>query len=170
MKFKWLYFGSAWCYSHMFGHTGSPTCTVYVGMTLTRSKVKVKVTGLLNFRKLAEPCMHAGGDDRQPPCGAFWPGLMYLLHLSALHHVGRFKITETSLSYYRWTWHCVMRMVLQTKVDVQHNKLTTVVDWTKLITLATINVPWQNSMFELCRTASTSHNQSGLILTSVSKW
>jgi len=28
-------------------------------MTLTRSKVKVKVTGLLNFRKLAKPCMLA---------------------------------------------------------------------------------------------------------------
>jgi len=26
-------------------------------MTLTRSKVKVKVTGLLNFRQLAKPCM-----------------------------------------------------------------------------------------------------------------
>jgi len=36
-------------------------------MTLIRSKVKV--TRLLNFRKLAKPCMHAGGDDRQPPCG-----------------------------------------------------------------------------------------------------
>jgi len=43
-------------------------------MTLTRCKVKVMVTGLLNliFRKLAKPCMHAGGDDRQPPSGAFW--------------------------------------------------------------------------------------------------
>jgi len=28
-------------------------------MTLTRSKVKVKVMGLLNFRKLAKPCMLA---------------------------------------------------------------------------------------------------------------
>ena len=32
---------------------------------------KVKVTGHLNFRKLAKPCMRAGGDDRQPPSGAF---------------------------------------------------------------------------------------------------
>ena len=31
----------------------------YVDMTLTRSKVKVKVTGLLNFRQLAKPCMLA---------------------------------------------------------------------------------------------------------------
>ena len=33
--------------------------TVYVDMTFTRSKVKVKVTGLLNFRQLAKPCMLA---------------------------------------------------------------------------------------------------------------
>jgi len=38
---------------------GSPTRTVYVDMTLTRSKVKVKVTGLLNFRQLVKPCMLA---------------------------------------------------------------------------------------------------------------
>ena len=43
---------SAWWYSHVVGHAGSPTCTVYVDLTLIRSKVKVKVTGLLNFRKL----------------------------------------------------------------------------------------------------------------------
>jgi len=39
----------------MVGHTGS----VHAGMTLARSKVKVKVTGLLNFPKLAKPCMLA---------------------------------------------------------------------------------------------------------------
>ena len=33
--------------------------TAYVDMTLTPSKVKVKVTGLLNFRQLAKPCMLA---------------------------------------------------------------------------------------------------------------
>ena len=43
----------------MVGYAGSPTYTVYVDMTLTRAKVKVKVTGLLNFRKLARPCMLA---------------------------------------------------------------------------------------------------------------
>jgi len=32
---------------------------VYVDVTLTRSKVKVKVTGLLNFRKLSKPYMLA---------------------------------------------------------------------------------------------------------------
>jgi len=41
----------------MVGHAGSSTSTVYVDMTLTRSKVKV--TGLLNFRQLAKPCMLA---------------------------------------------------------------------------------------------------------------
>jgi len=43
----------------MVGYAGSPTRTVYVGVTLTRSKVKVNVTGLLNFRQLAKPCMLA---------------------------------------------------------------------------------------------------------------
>jgi len=41
----------------MVGYAGSPTYTAYVDMSLTRSKVKVKVTGLLNFRQLAKPCM-----------------------------------------------------------------------------------------------------------------
>jgi len=51
------YFGTGWCYSHMVGYAGSPTYTVYADVTLTRSKVKV--TGLLNFRQLAKPCMLA---------------------------------------------------------------------------------------------------------------
>ena len=38
---------------------GSPTRTVYVDVTLTRSKVKVKVTDHLNFRQLAKPCVLA---------------------------------------------------------------------------------------------------------------
>ena len=36
----------------MLGRAGSTTGTVYVGMTLTQSKVKVKVTEHLNFRQL----------------------------------------------------------------------------------------------------------------------
>ena len=43
----------------MVGPAGSPTCTVYADVTLTLSKVKVKVTGLLNFRQLAKPCILA---------------------------------------------------------------------------------------------------------------
>ena len=57
--FKWPYFSTAYCYSHVVGAAGSPTCTVYVDVTLTRSKVKVKVKWLLNFRQLAKPCMLA---------------------------------------------------------------------------------------------------------------
>jgi len=66
------YFRSASCYSQMVGRAGSTKGTVYADVTFTRSNVKVKVTKLLNFWKLAKPCMHAGGDDRQPPSGAFW--------------------------------------------------------------------------------------------------
>jgi len=36
----------------MVGHARSPMRTVYVDMTLTRSKVKVKVTDHLNFSQL----------------------------------------------------------------------------------------------------------------------
>ena len=43
----------------MVGPAGTPTCTVYADVALTLSKVKVKVTGLLNFRQLAKPCMLA---------------------------------------------------------------------------------------------------------------
>ena len=61
----------------MVGRVGSTTGTVYADMTLTRSKVKVKVTGLLNFRKLAKSCMHASSDDHQPLSGAFWLTVYY---------------------------------------------------------------------------------------------
>jgi len=49
--FKWPYFSSAWGYSQMVGHAGSPTHVLYVDVTLTRSRVKVKVTDLPKFRK-----------------------------------------------------------------------------------------------------------------------
>ena len=42
--------GSAWGYSQMVVRAGSTTAIVHVDMTLTRSKVKVKVTARLNFR------------------------------------------------------------------------------------------------------------------------
>jgi len=64
------YFGTASSYSHMVGYAGSPTRTVYVDMTLIRSKVKVNLTGLLNCRQLAKPCMLAA--MTAAPCGAFW--------------------------------------------------------------------------------------------------
>jgi len=40
---------------------------VYVDVTLTRSKVKVNLSGLLNFRQLAKPCMLAA--MTAAPCG-----------------------------------------------------------------------------------------------------
>jgi len=58
-KFKWPYFCIAGHYSHVVEPAGSPTRTVYVDLTLTRSKVKVKVTDHLNFRQLAKPCILA---------------------------------------------------------------------------------------------------------------
>ena len=57
--FKWPYFATAWCNSHIILNSGSPIRTVYVDVTLTRSKVKVVVTGLFNFRQVAKPCMLA---------------------------------------------------------------------------------------------------------------
>jgi len=43
----------------MVGHAGNPTAIVHADVTLTRSKVKVKVTEILNFRQLSKPCMLA---------------------------------------------------------------------------------------------------------------
>jgi len=43
----------------MVAYAGSHTRTVYVGVTLTPSKVKVNLSGLLNFQQLAKPCMLA---------------------------------------------------------------------------------------------------------------
>jgi len=52
MNFKWPYFRTAAGYGYMVEHAGSPTPIVHVDMTLTLSKVKVKVTDLLKFRKV----------------------------------------------------------------------------------------------------------------------
>jgi len=43
----------------MVGYAGSTTGILHADMTLARSKVKVKVTGLLNFRQLAKSGMLA---------------------------------------------------------------------------------------------------------------
>jgi len=85
------YFVTAWRYSHMVGYAGSPTRTVYVGLTLTRSKVKVNITGLLNFRQLAKPCMLAA--MTAAPLWGFWFNFLLgklsqefkLRHLSIFH-------------------------------------------------------------------------------------
>ena len=54
----------------MVGHASSPTCVVYVYVTMTRSNVKVKVTALLNFEKfpktalsLCLPCLRLEACD-----------------------------------------------------------------------------------------------------------
>jgi len=63
----------------MVGPAGRPTCTVYADLTLTRSKVKVKVTGLLNFRQLEKPCMLAA------MTAAPLRGFLVLLFMCMLH-------------------------------------------------------------------------------------
>ena len=52
MNFKWPYLCIASGYGHMVGHDGSPICIAHADMTLTWSKVKVKVIDFLNFHKL----------------------------------------------------------------------------------------------------------------------
>ena len=52
----------------MVGYAGSPTRTVYVGVTLIRSKVKVNITGAFELPTISE-AVHAGGDDRSPLAG-----------------------------------------------------------------------------------------------------
>jgi len=64
----------------MVGHAGSPTGIVHADMTLTRSKVKVKVTGLLNFRELAKPCMLAA-----MTAAPFRGFLVYLIKPQTVH-------------------------------------------------------------------------------------
>ena len=48
----------------MVGRAGSPTGIVHVDVTLTRSWA-------FELPTIIE-AVHAGGDDRQPPCGTFW--------------------------------------------------------------------------------------------------
>jgi len=48
---------------------------VYVGVTLTASKVKVNLSGLLNFRQLAKPCMLAA--MTAAPLRGFLVGYLY---------------------------------------------------------------------------------------------
>jgi len=58
------------------GHAGNPTGIVHADMTLTRSKVRV--TGLLNFRQLAKPCMLAAMTAALS--GTFWFNMLQMLH------------------------------------------------------------------------------------------
>ena len=55
----------------MVGYAGSPTYTAHVDMTLTRSKVKIKVTKIvIVIAGTPQEAGRAGGDDRQKTCGA----------------------------------------------------------------------------------------------------
>jgi len=62
----------------MVGHARSTTGIVYADVALTRSKVKVKVTGEL---PTISEAVHAGGDNRQPPCGALWFPIVECRHM-----------------------------------------------------------------------------------------
>jgi len=68
----------------MVGQAASPTRTVYVDVTLTRSKVSVKVTGLLNIRQLVKPCMLAA-ITAAPLWGFLVTGLMLFLPPNQQH-------------------------------------------------------------------------------------
>jgi len=92
-KFKWPYFGSAWRYSQMVEHAGSPTGSVH---DLDPIQGQGQGHGASAVPKITENCtafylhaacgwnlvvaiagrpqqpVHTGGDDHQPPCGAFW--------------------------------------------------------------------------------------------------
>jgi len=52
----------------MVGHAGCPTRTVYADLTLTRSKVKVKVTEHSNVQKLLITALHI---SRSISCATF---------------------------------------------------------------------------------------------------
>jgi len=74
------------------GHAGSPTCTVYVDVRcdLDLIQIKVKVTGLLNFRQLAMPCMLAA--MTAAPLRGFL--VSWLLQVRATgHSVGFYRAT-----------------------------------------------------------------------------
>ena len=84
----------------MVGYSGSPTYTAYVDMTLTRSKVKVKVTGLLNFRQLGKPCMLAA------MTAAPLRGFLVLSVISAAHPYKTVKYQ--SLLHLFDDWHLLL--------------------------------------------------------------
>ena len=104
----------------MVGYAGSPTHTVYVDVTLTRSKDKVKVTGLLNFRQLAKPCMLAA--MTAAPLRGFLviiiifiitPRQYMILHISLLHCFLRRNATSVFCSVtFLLVLHCGVGMAL----------------------------------------------------------
>ena len=108
-KFKWPYFATACCYSHMVGYAGSTTSTVYVDMTLIWSKVNVKVTGLLNFRQLAKPCMLAAM-TAAPLAGL--AGLLVNMSLKISRYEHKSAVhTITEKQVHQWRTDTCSRMV-----------------------------------------------------------
>jgi len=98
------YFGTGWCYSHVVGYAGSPTYTVYVDVTLSRSKVKV--TGLLNFRQLPKPCMLAA--MTAAPLRGFLVNVFRWQNWESLvdHKLG-VKCFEHVVTVNSWTFHII---------------------------------------------------------------
>jgi len=84
----------------MVGHAGSPTNTVYVDVTLTRSKVKVKVTGLLNLRQLAKPCMLAA--MTADPLRGFLVGFLSRKGIITVHTSRNVDISRHSNGHIFW--------------------------------------------------------------------
>jgi len=59
----------------MVGRADRPKRIVHADVILTRSKINVKVTGLLNFRKLPKACVLAAMSVS--PFGVFWFKLVF---------------------------------------------------------------------------------------------
>jgi len=55
--FNGPYFRIAWGYSHVVGYASSPICIVHADMILTRSKVKVEVTGFWTSENCTLLCL-----------------------------------------------------------------------------------------------------------------
>ena len=91
----------------MVGYAGSPTYTVYVDVTLTRSKVKVKVTGLLNFRQLAKPCMLAA--MTAAPFRGFLVLLLFSITLFSPFICG--KLNGKAYAFYRFIQRSVYILI-----------------------------------------------------------
>ena len=85
---------------------GSPTYTVYGDVTFTRSKVKVKVTGLLNFRQQTKPCML--GAITAAPLRDFLVNVFRWQNWESLvgHELG-VKCFEHVVTVNSWTFHII---------------------------------------------------------------
>jgi len=75
----------------MVAHASSTAGIMHVNVTMTLSSVKVKVTGLLNFRKLAKPCMLAAMTV-SPLAGL--SGLTVKIRLSAILYCQKFTFFD----------------------------------------------------------------------------